>query len=140
MSSSKGYTLSSSLFSRAREHKTTKFRFILLGGAFTETDQSSWLYFLPDQRRMKGLLQTKTLEFAQAHDWAAHVIRPGGVLMGNNAFVSTLAGAVFRSSLVIQGDELGAFVAELSVNGSEQDVIGNLEMVEAGRLLLVQGA
>lgn len=42
-------------------------KFILLGGAFVEPDQSRWLYFLGDQRRMKGALQMKTLEFAEMY-------------------------------------------------------------------------
>lgn len=126
--------------SQARANKPTKFKFILLGGAFTETDQSRSLFFLPDQRRMKGLLQTRTLEFAESHNWAAHVVRPGGVLMGDNMFVNNVIETMFRSNLAIRGDELGAFVANLAINGSERHAIENLEMVETGRRLLAAGA
>ncbi|KAJ8117459.1 hypothetical protein OPT61_g1353 [Boeremia exigua] len=124
--------------SRAREGKTAPFRFILLGGALTETDQSRWLYFLPQPRRTKGLLQTKTLEFAEAwgEGWVAHVIRPGGVLMSDNNLLHTAAGLVLGSKLLVGGQELGAFVADLAVNGSERNVIENSEIVETGRRLI----
>lgn len=123
----------------AREGKR-QFRFILLGGAFTETDQSRALYFLPEQRRMKGLLQSKTLQFAEAAandvGWVAHVIRPGAVLMGGDTYANKSAEYVLGTGLVIKGEELGAFVAELAVNGNERGVIENAEMVEEGRRLL----
>lgn len=121
---------------RSREGSSTNFRFILLGGAFTEIDQSRWLWFLPDQRRMKGLLQTKTVEFAEARAWTAHVIRPGGVLLSSNTYVAQVAETIFRSNLVIRSDELGAFVAELAVHGSDRNVIENREIVETGRYLI----
>jgi len=126
--------------SQALKNKKSKFRFILLGGAFTETDQSRWLYFLPDQRRMKGLLQTRTLEYAESQDWAAHVVKPRGVLIGNNTFATKVVETMFLSNLAIRGDELGAFVADLAVNGSERNVIENLEMVKTGKRLLAAGA
>ncbi|KAJ4990066.1 hypothetical protein SVAN01_04529 [Stagonosporopsis vannaccii] len=126
--------------SRVREGRKTKFRFILLGGAFTETSQSRWLYFLPEQRRMKGLLQTKTIELAKSHDWAVHIVRPGGVLMGDNWFTNKVIETMFGKNLIIHGDELGAFVAEVAVNGSERDIIENLEMVDTGRQLSARGA
>jgi len=124
--------------SREREGRSKKFKFILLSGAFVEPDQSRRLYFLWDQRRMKGVLQTKTLEFAEAHQdvWEALIIRPGGILFGGGTFLNTTTEYVFGRTLAIRGEELGAFVADLVVNGSPQPIIGNSEMVEKGRKLL----
>lgn len=122
---------------RPRKANSTTFRFILLGGAFTETDQSRWLYFLPDQRRIKGLLQARTLGFARSQQWAAHIIRPGGILLNRNPYVAQVAQTVFGNNLIVQGDEVGAFVAELAVHGSDREVIENREIVEIGKSLLV---
>ncbi|KAF9691511.1 hypothetical protein EKO04_010450 [Ascochyta lentis] len=116
-------------------------RFVLLGGAFVEPDQSRWLYFLGAQRRLKGVLQTRTLELAEASRgvrWEAYVIRPGGVLMGGDSYLNTIAECVLGGGLAIRGEELGAFVAELVVSGSERCVIDNREMVEVGRRLLAE--
>jgi len=124
--------------SRNQEGRRNKFKFILLSGAFVEPDQSRRLYFLWDQRRMKGVLQTKTIEFAEAHGdvWEALIIRPGGILFGGGTFLNKATEYVFGRSLAIRGEELGAFVADLVVNGSQQPIIGNSEMVQRGRKLL----
>lgn len=123
----------------AREGKSRPFRFILLGGAFTETNQSRWLYFLGGQRRMKGLLETQTLQFAEAIssnvNWHAHIIKPAGVLMGGDTYTNGTAEYMFGLDFVIRGEELGAFVADLAVRGNEKRVIENKEMVETGRRL-----
>ena len=39
------------------------FRFLYLGGAFTETDQSKQLWFLPTARRVRGRAQTMALDW-----------------------------------------------------------------------------
>jgi len=115
-----------------------KLKFILLGGAFVEPDQSRWLYFLGDQRRMKGALQTKTIEFAETHRefWEAIVIRPGGVLFGGNTMQNTAIEYLFGTWLAIKAEELGACVVDLVVNGSPKPVVSNAEMVERGRKAL----
>ena len=41
-------------------------------------------------------------------------------------------------TVVIQGEELGAFVADLAVNGLGRNVFENLEMVRTGRHLLIR--
>ena len=123
-----------------QESRKSKFKFILLGGAFVEPDQSRRLYYLWDQRRMKGVLQTKTIEFAEAHRdfWEAFIIRPGAILFGDT-LRSKATEYVFGRGLAIRSEELGVFVADLAVNGAQQPVIENLEMVERGRKLLQEG-
>ncbi|KAJ4372056.1 hypothetical protein N0V83_003829 [Neocucurbitaria cava] len=122
---------------QSREGKKNKFKFIYLSGAFVEPDQSRRLYVLGDQRRMKGLLQTKMIEFAEAHNdiWEAFIIRPGQVHFGNT-LRNRVTGYLFGSSLTIRSEELAAFVADLVVNGADNAVIENREMVERGRTVL----
>jgi len=128
--------------SRNQEGSRGRTKFILLSGAFVEPDQSRRLYFLWDQRKMKGALQTKTIEFAEAHRdvWEALIIRPGGILFGGDTFLNKTTECVFGHGLAIRGEELGAFVADLAVNGWQQPVIENAEMVERGRKLLQEAA
>jgi hypothetical protein len=107
---------------------------ILLGGAFTSPSQSTRLFFLPVQRRMKGLLQTQTLEFAQERSeyWQAVVVRPGGVLLGGNTWRNWMAQGLFGDGLAIRAEELGACVAKLVVGGGRERVVENKEMVGMG--------
>lgn len=123
---------------RTRGKKLRKLGFILLGGAFTQTNQSLRLYFLPEQRRMKGLLQSEILAFADKNsDYiVAYVVRPGGILIGWNSIVNWLVQWVFGASLAVRDEELGSFVADLAVTGSERSVIENWEIVQTGRTLL----
>ncbi|KAJ4358856.1 hypothetical protein N0V95_002709 [Ascochyta clinopodiicola] len=126
---------------QVRTGAIAKFRFVLLGGAFVEPDQERTLYFLGAQRRLKGVLQTWTLELAEANGgvgWEAYVVRPGGILMGGNTYVNGMVECVFGGGLAIKGEELGAFVAQLAVRGSERYVIENREMAEVGRQLLAE--
>jgi hypothetical protein len=117
------------------EERKRKFRFILLGGAFTETNQSQRLFFLWEQRRMKGLLQTLTLQFAQERSgwWEAVVIRPGGVLLGGDTWRNWAVQGLFGDGLAIRAKVLGACVAELVVGGKGACIVENAEMVEMGR-------
>lgn len=121
-----------------RGRKLGILRFILLGGAFTQTDQLLRLYFLPEQRRTKGLLQSETLAFADRHsDYiVAHVVRPGGILIGWNAIITGTVQRVFGTGLAVRAEELGSFVAGLAVTGSERNVIENREIVETGQSIL----
>ncbi|RMZ68053.1 hypothetical protein GMOD_00004212 [Pyrenophora seminiperda CCB06] len=124
-----------------RNDKSKKFKWVLLGGAFTEPNQTQFLYFLPGQRRTKGLLQTKTLEFAKEHaDWEAIVIRPGGILFGGDTCMNRAAIALFGAGLSIDADVLGACVADLIVHGlgevEAQGIVTNKELVVRGKKVL----
>ena len=120
---------------------TKKFAWILLGGAFTEPNQTQPLYFLADQRRTKGLLQTRTLEFAKAHaNWEAVVIRPGGILFGGDTYINRVGSALFGEGLSIDANILGACVADLVVNGlgevKTQGIVVNKELSVRGKRVL----
>jgi hypothetical protein len=116
------------------EGRSGKFRFILLGGAFTETNQSQRLFFLWEQRRMKGLLQTLTLQFVQERSgwWEAVVTRPGGVLLGGDTWRNWAVQGLFGDGMAIRAEVLGACVAELVVGGKGACVVENAKMVAMG--------
>lgn len=124
--------------STPRTGKTSKFRFILLSGAFVEPDQSRTLFFLPQQRKAKGITEAKTVELAERHKdvWEAIVIRPGGILIGES--VRNSIAAFMLGNMLVRGDELGAFVADLAVNGSEETVIKHSTIVGRGKELLLK--
>lgn len=121
-----------------RKNKTEKFKWILLGGAFVEPNQTRFLYFMTDQRRTKGLLQTKTLEFAQENaQWEAIVIRPGAVLFGGDTWMNRAGSALFGEGLSIDAEVLGACIADVIVNGlgevGKYGIMTNRELVVRGK-------
>jgi hypothetical protein len=123
-----------------RDDEKGKFRFILLGGAFTEANQSRRLFFLWEQRRLKGLLRTRTLEFARERSewWAAAVVKPGGVLLGGDTWRNWVVHGLFGDGIAIRAEVLGACVAELVVS-ERKGVVENVEMVGMGRNALGLG-
>jgi hypothetical protein len=78
------------------------------------------------------------MDFAEAHKsiWQLFIIRPGGVVPKGSivmGLLPTLAG----TGLLIRAEELGAYAADLAINGDEQGpLIENQAMVVKGRKLL----
>jgi hypothetical protein len=93
---------------------------------------------------MKGLLQTKTLEFVRerSEGWEAVVIRPAGILFGGDTWKNWGVHGLFGDGLCVRAEVLGACVAELVVSGAREGecVVGNAEMVEMGRRALERAA
>ncbi|KAK9357174.1 hypothetical protein V1504DRAFT_436988, partial [Lipomyces starkeyi] len=107
------------------------FRYVYLGGAFTETDQEKTLWLYAKGRHVRGLAQTKFLEFGkQNQNVETYVVRPGGVLArGNrNALLGRLLG-----TLSVRVDVLAAAMVDLAVNGGSEQVVVNKAIVERGR-------
>jgi hypothetical protein len=78
------------------------------------------------------------MEFAEAHKsvWQLFIIRPGAVIPKGSAILGLLP-ALTGTGLAIRAEELGAYVADLIVNGNEQDtLLENERLVKKGRKLL----
>ncbi|EYE94844.1 putative nucleoside-diphosphate-sugar epimerase [Aspergillus ruber CBS 135680] len=109
------------------------FRYIYLGGAFTEPDQEKSLWFFSEGRHVRGLAQTNFLEFGkQNQNVKTYVVRPAAVLAKNGS-------ALLRCLLWIvsvRTDELAAVMADLAVNGGDEQVVGNEVIVDRGRKLI----
>ncbi|KAF2186590.1 hypothetical protein K469DRAFT_726121 [Zopfia rhizophila CBS 207.26] len=117
-----------------------RFRYIHLSGALCEPDQEKMLLFMSAPRKVRGLAEKKSLEFAEENKevWQTCVVRPGSVLVGNSVR-NKVQESVLGKNWAIRGEELGAFVAELVVKGGIEEsavVVENLRMVERGREIL----
>jgi hypothetical protein len=116
----------------------SRFRYIHLSGALVVQDQSRSLWFLPAPRKIKGLAETKMLEFAKEHAdrWQTFIVKPGAVLTGD-WWYSGLASAVLGETLAIKDIRLGAAMTHLAVSGKEcaedEGVILNKRIIEVGR-------
>lgn len=114
------------------------FRYVYLGGAFTETDQEKTLWFLTEGRRMRGLAETKLFQFAkQNQSVEPYVVKPAAVLPKDGR-TTALLGYLLGETMTVRGDELGAVMADLAVNGGSEQVVLNKGIVERGRELLRQ--
>jgi len=117
------------------------FRYIHLSGKFVEQDQDRSLWLLPVPRKIKGIAEVRSIEFANAHSniWQAFIVRPGGVLP-KAFFASGTMMAMAGGGWFIGGDELGAFMADLAIKGEEKEtIILNPRLVEKGKELLLDG-
>ncbi|KAF7553548.1 hypothetical protein G7Z17_g3568 [Cylindrodendrum hubeiense] len=122
----------------------SQFRFVQLSGKFVRQNQEQKLWFLEKPRKIKGLLETKTLEVAKSHAaiWKGFIVKPGGVvaktIMGNGVVgVMTSMGAAMGENWSVRIDELGAFMTYLAIDGEGEDpLIENARIVRRGRELL----
>ncbi|KAH7159527.1 hypothetical protein B0J13DRAFT_108922 [Dactylonectria estremocensis] len=123
-----------------------RFRCVHLSGKFVRQNQEQKLWFMEKPRKMKGLLETKALAFAENHAaiWETFIVKPGGVvpkkLLGAGVLgVATGMGAVMGENWSVRNDELGAFMIHLAINGEgEEPVTENGRIVRKGKELLKQ--
>lgn len=122
---------------KARPPRPTHFRYIQLGGAFTEMppkegqkERSLWFY--ANGRRVRGAAEARVLESAEDGSqgtFTAYVVKPGAVLP------TILPRCISVDSLSIGINELGATMVDLAIRGQEQKVFHNREIIEYGRKL-----
>ncbi|KAL5372763.1 hypothetical protein DPSP01_013232 [Paraphaeosphaeria sporulosa] len=120
------------------EHRSKRFRYIRINGAFTVSDQDRSLWFFSEPRKLHGMSEARTLELGKQYRDVCQtfVVKPGGVAT-SGAGVMECAGKLFGDGAVIGAETLGAFVADLVVHGEEEEgAIFNKRMVEKGSALL----
>lgn len=116
------------------------FRYVQLGGAFTEPppkdgqkERSLWYY--ANGRRVRGAAEARVLESAKdgsQGDFTVYVVKPGAVLPKGGTF---LPRCILGDSLSIGINELGATMVDLAVHGNEQKVFHNREIIKHGMKL-----
>lgn len=114
-----------------------RFRYVLVSGALVEPDQEKTLYFMAGARKLKGLTETWSLEFAKRNEkvWQTWIVKPGGVITDQTWRVAKLLAGIMMP--MICDEEVGAFVADLVVRGTEPEGrIFNERMVARGSELL----
>lgn len=128
---------------KGRPPGSKSFRYIQLSGAFTEPPPSEGqeprpLWFFANGRRVRGATEAKVLETDESGPQArftVYLVKPGGVLPDGGAFIQKW---ITGDSLSITLSELGAAMVDLAVNGNDQKVFSNQELIGYGRSVIQQ--
>lgn len=120
---------------KTRPAGSKPFRFVQLSGAFTEPppqegQQGRALWFYANGRRVRGLMETKVLETAEdasPAEYAVYLVKPAGV--APKTVTGSLMQCVMGDSLSIPILDLSLTIVDLAVNGNEQKVFSNREIM-----------
>lgn len=118
------------------------FRYVQLGGAFTEpppqkgqNERSLW--FFANGRHVRGAAEARVLELAEdgaESGFTVYLVKPGAVLPTAYGAVQRCISAV-GDSVSVEMNDLRATMVDLAVNGNEQKVFSNRDIIEHGRKL-----
>jgi hypothetical protein len=131
------YTLSAiTAFSTLGAQNGKPFRFIFMSGFLSSRDQTKSLWFLQEGRRLKGQAETHLLKANEEKENVldAYVLRPASVLPKETSLRKIIQGL----ALSIGVEVLSAAAADLAINGSEEKLFQNTELVERGKAFLVE--
>lgn len=125
---------------KTRPPGSTHFRYVQLGGAFTEPppqegQRERSLWFFANGRRVRGAAEARVLESAEdgsQSEFTVYVVKPGAVLRKDKAILQR---CILGDSLSIRIDELGATMVDLAVQGNEQKVFHNQDIIRHARKL-----
>ena len=125
---------------KTRHPGSTAFRYVHLGGGFTEPppkegQQERSLWFYANGRRVRGAAEAKVLESTEEslpNGFGVYVVKPRAVLSKGRAIVQK---CILGDSLSIRVNELGAVMVDLAVEGNERKVFHNNEIIDYARKL-----
>jgi len=126
---------------KTRPAGSKPFRFVQLSGALTEPppadgQQPRALWFYANGRRVRGLMEAKVLQTADdvsPAEYSVYLVKPAGV--APNTMVGSLMRCAMGDSLSIPMIDLSVTIVDLAVNGNEQKVFSNREIMNYARRL-----
>lgn len=126
---------------KTRAAGSKPFRYIQLSGALTEPpppkgEQPRSLWFFANGRRVRGAMEAeviKTTEGDPSGSFTVYLVKPGGVLRDNWAFVQKW---ILGDNMGIVLGELSAAMVDLAVQGNDQKLFSNRELIKHGRAVL----
>lgn len=115
----------------------TPFRYIHLGGAFTEPppqdgQEPRTLWYFTNGRRIRGAAEARVREFDKPGALEVYVVKPGAVFAKNAGFWQWCVG----DSVSVKIEELAAAMGDLALQGNGDRVLLNRQVAECGRNLL----
>ncbi|KAF7895552.1 uncharacterized protein EAF01_009514 [Botrytis porri] len=114
---------------QARPLGSPQFRYVQLGGAFTEPPSEEGqkersLWYFSNGRRIRGAAEARVLESSEdsiQSTFKVYLVKPGGVLPRS----ATILQCVFGNSLSVGIVQLGATMVDLAVHGNDKQVLQN---------------
>ncbi|KAL9091039.1 MAG: hypothetical protein Q9159_001665 [Coniocarpon cinnabarinum] len=124
---------------RFRTPASLPFRYVQLGGAFTEppppkSEDPRALWFFANGRRVRGMTEARVLGFAEDNEQCGievYLVKPGGVVPS----YASLLQRIFGNTLSVCIGDLGNVMADLAVNGHEQKAFSNAATVQYAKRL-----
>lgn len=104
-----------------------KFRFVFCSGSFSEWDQTKSLLFLQDSRRIKGEIEQKLCELADAEEvFESFILRPHALHDENTKRTERMMLGPLGYS--IETTEVGVAMAKIAIDGSSKRILENAEI------------
>ena len=124
---------------KTRQPRPTKFRYVHLGGAFTEPppkegEKERALWFFTNGRRIRGAAEARVQASAEDDSQSrltVFVVKPAAVVPQGRAFLQCIIGDSFSIGV----KEVGATMVDLAVHGNEQQIFLNKDIAKHGRRL-----
>ncbi|RAO74166.1 uncharacterized protein BHQ10_010178 [Talaromyces amestolkiae] len=114
--------------------KTKPFRFVYLSGALPEKDETKKLWFLAENRRMRGQLENELLrldaETRPGRLFEVYITRPGFV-QPEGALLRTWVVGKLANSIMVH--HLAASMLRLALDGHSTPIVENRELNEIGK-------
>ena len=128
---------------KARPSQSTQFRYVQLGGAFTEPppkegEKERTLWYFPNGRRVRGAVEARVLgasEEGPESKFVVYLVKPGGVA-AKDGIVSNIEKCLMGDTLGIRVHELAATMVDLALQGNEQKVFRNREIISHAKKVL----
>lgn len=110
------------------------FRLIFMSGILAVRDQESSVWFMGEQRKLKGEAENILLKMDRMDQGLqTYIMRPAGVLARSNG---NWVRNKIQGLLNINVDNLAAAAVELAVHGGEKRICENGDLVKMSRALL----
>ncbi|KPI45241.1 uncharacterized protein AB675_2371 [Cyphellophora attinorum] len=115
--------------------RTTPFRFVYLGGAFTEPDQSKTLWFMPTARKGSGRGQTAVADFSRMANFEGYVVKPGIALRAYDeaSWLARAFGWLAGSYWTAWNDEVAKVMIDVASGGHRDVLISSREIAETAK-------
>ncbi|KUJ11303.1 uncharacterized protein LY89DRAFT_242206 [Mollisia scopiformis] len=115
------------------------FKFVYLSGALPEKDPEKKLWFLAENRRMRGELENALLQLGKEKEgtgFEVFVARPGFVQKEGAVLKAWLVGLVGKYIFM---PDLAASMVDVALHGYSRPIIENEMLVELGRKVATRG-
>jgi hypothetical protein len=106
-----------------------KLRFIFCSGAFSEWDQNKKLLFLSDSRKIKGEIEMRLCEIAEAEDrFETFILRPTELQDEDTGMLRKMYTRPLGFS--IETAEVGQAMVRIALDGSSKHILENAEIIK----------